>query len=165
MVSRRSLLTGVLSSHRVEFSPPWAVSASRFESLCTQCGDCIDACPQHILKRGDKGYPVVNFADSGCTFCVKCANACQTGSLSLIDFIAADPWSVKAQVTEFCVNYSGVVCQMCAGSCPENAIRFVVQAGAAGNGIPVAKIDHAGCTGCGFCQSACPKNAIDVKPL
>ena len=165
MVSRRSLLRGVLSERRVEFAPPWAVETARFESLCTQCADCIDICPQHILKRGEKGFPVVDFAESGCTFCAKCASACHSGSLSIIDFIGAEPWPVKARVTEFCVNYRGVVCQMCAGACPDNAIRFVVQADADGRGVPLAQIDNDECSGCGFCLSACPKNAIDVKPV
>ena len=161
MVSRRQLIQGTLSNHRESFYPPWSLPAARFVELCSRCDDCINSCPQHILKKNAQGYPVVDYTRAGCTFCAKCAEACKTGSLSLMAYIGAEPWPVKAVVTDFCVNYQGIVCQMCASGCAQNAIRFVVQAGS----IAVAEVDPHLCNGCGDCYRSCPKQAIDIKPV
>lgn len=159
MVSRRQLLQGILSGHREEFYPPWSLAPEQFVELCNCCDDCINSCPQQILKKNQQGYPVVDYAQSGCTFCAKCADACKMGSLSLMDFIGAEPWKVKAVISEFCVNYKGTVCQMCSNGCGINAIKFRVHAG----GVSLAEIDLDNCTGCGDCYRSCPKKAIDIK--
>ncbi len=161
MVSRRQILQGVLSGHRGQFYPPWSIQSKRFIELCTQCDDCIKSCPQHILKRNNEGYPVVDYALAGCTFCGECANACKTGSLSLMEFIGAEPWTVKAVITEHCVNFNGTVCQMCSAGCPFNAIKFRVHSG----NMTLPEIDLEECNGCGDCYRSCPKLAIDIKQL
>lgn len=161
MVSRRRLLRGNLSSHRQDFYPPWSLAKPQFEQLCNLCDACIKICPQQILSRNSQGYPVVNFSNRGCTFCAECVNACPTGSLSLMEFLGADPWSVKAVITESCVNFKGIVCQMCSGSCGENAIKFSVRL----SSIATPEIDPLSCTGCGECYRSCPKRAIQVKPV
>lgn len=159
MVSRRQLIQGVLSGHREQFFPPWSLPSQQFTDLCTRCNDCINSCPQKILKRNEQGYPVVDYALAGCTFCFECVNACATGSLSLMEFIGAEPWKVKAVITKFCINYNGTVCQMCSTSCTQNALRFSVHKG----GISLPGIDLEECNGCGDCYRSCPKLAIDIK--
>ncbi len=159
MVSRRQLLQGVLSGHRESFFPPWSVTTEQFLERCTRCDDCINSCPQKILKKDELGYPVVDYTLAGCTFCTECANACKTGSLSLMEFIGAEPWTVKAVITEFCVNFNGTVCQMCASGCLYNAIKFRVHTG----NMTLPEIDLDECNGCGDCYRSCPKMAIDIS--
>ena len=154
-------MQGVLSGHREQFFPPWSIDSVRFMEICTRCDDCIKSCPQHILKRNDSGYPVVDYMQAGCTFCSECVTACTTGSLSLMEFIGAEPWKVKAVISKFCINHNGTVCHMCASGCPHNAIKFSVQAG----GISLPEIDLDECNGCGECYRSCPKQAIDIKIL
>ena len=161
MVSRRHLLRGKLSDNRRQVYPPWAIAKQQFLAQCTRCDACITSCPQEILVRNNLGYPVVDFTSRGCTFCAECVKACLTGSLSLIDFIGADPWSVKAVITGACVNYKGTLCQMCSASCGDNALKFNIQSG----GIVAPEIDPLSCTGCGECYRSCPKNAIQIKPV
>lgn len=161
MVSRRQLLQGILSDNRAECYPPWSIAADQFIEQCNRCDACIKVCPQQILVRNSQGFPVIDFSKAGCTFCAKCADACDTGSLSLMEFIGAEPWPVKAVITEFCVNYQGTVCQMCCNSCVHNAIKFRVHDG----GIALPEINLDECTGCGDCYRSCPKKAINIKSL
>ena len=154
-------MSGKLSDRQQEFYPPWSIAAQQFVVLCSRCDACIESCPQQILTRNSLGYPAVDFASRGCTFCAECVNACLSGSLSLMDFIGSEPWSVKAVITDSCVNYKGTVCQMCSGSCGENAIKFAIRCG----GIAIPEIDPLSCTGCGECYRSCPKYAIQIKPV
>ena len=161
MVSRRQLIHGVLSDNRVEFHPPWSIDPLKFVELCNRCDACIDSCPQHILKKNDQGYPIVDFSASGCNFCAACAESCKTGSLSLMAFIGENPWLVKARITKSCINYSGIVCQICANACNDSAIHFRINSDAA----VIPEIDLDACTGCGECYRHCPKKAIQVNPI
>ena len=161
LVSRRQLIHGRLSGNQVEFHPPWSIDPLKFVEQCSRCDACIDSCPQQILKRNNQGYPVVDFSTSGCTFCAACAESCKTGSLSLMAFIGDYPWSVKAQITESCINYSGIVCRICADTCISSAISFRINSGAA----VIPEIDLDACTGCGECYRHCPKKAIKVIPI
>lgn len=160
MVSRRQLLRGKLSNNRAEIFPPWSIETNLFLQKCTRCDACIKRCPQQILSRNNLGYPVVDFTQRGCTFCTECVDACSNGSLSLAEFIGTDPWTLKAFITEACVNFKGVVCHMCSGSCGENAIKFSVRHSA----TATPEIDWPSCTGCGECYRSCPQRAIQIKP-
>ena len=158
MVSRRELLRGVLSDRRPRLRPPWSLAESRFLAGCSACGDCLAVCPTGILRRDENGRPVVDFSDGACSFCGHCVRACNTGSLSLREFLGTDPWTVKALVSDRCVNRQGVLCRECGNACGEQAILFVVTA----RGV-LAEVDEAACTGCGACYRACPKRAIEMR--
>jgi len=149
-----------LTDRGKDFYPPWSIEGSHFTELCTRCGDCISICPQGVIKKNPHGFPVIDYSIKGCTFCAKCADTCNAGSISLMEYIGSDPWKVKAVITEFCINYQGTVCQMCSQSCHDNAIKFKVRAEGA---IPEIDLDE--CTGCGECFRSCPKRAIDIKSL
>ena len=154
-------MRGNLSDRRQEFHPPWSIADQQFEKLCSRCDACIKICPQQILSRNSLGYPVVDFSSRGCTFCTECVKVCPTGSLSLMAFIGVDPWPVKAVITDSCVNFKGTLCQMCSGSCTENAIKFSVRH----SSIATPEIDPLSCTGCGECYRSCPKRAIHINPM
>ncbi len=158
MVSRRELLRGVLSDRRPRLRPPWALPEPRFSAVCTACGDCLPACRAGILVSDEEGRPVVDFADGECSFCGDCLRVCKAGSLSLRAFAGADPWPVKARISERCVNLMGVLCRECGSACMERAIRFAVTA----EGVRV-ELDEAACSGCGACYRACPKRAIEIR--
>lgn len=160
MISRRQLLSGKLTSYPDESHPPWAITATRFVESCTRCDACLDSCPLHIIKHNKHGFPVVDFSESGCTFCAECVNSCENNSLSMLAFIGTEPWSLKATITRSCVNYHEGLCRICAEACAYSAIRFQVSDKA--SAIPEIDLDN--CTGCGQCYRICPQRAIRVKP-
>ena len=49
--------------------PPWSQSEDRFTERCTRCDDCVKVCPNHLIRRGDGGFPVLDFTQAACTFC------------------------------------------------------------------------------------------------
>ena len=52
-------------------------------SLCTQCGECVTACPMtpKSIAREDGGFPTYDFAT--CIRCFCCQEACRHGAISL----------------------------------------------------------------------------------
>jgi ferredoxin-type protein NapF len=152
--SRRGFLQGRVTSPRQDvFLPPWASTA--FSDLCNRCDDCINACDEKILVRGDGGFPEVDFNLGGCEMCLDCARACQTGAL---DTTLGVPWRLKAHIKQNCLALNGVICRSCAESCPRQAIHFDIQFG--GKAIPL--INQEQCDGCGHCYAVCPKNSVSL---
>ena len=101
---------------------------------------------------------MVSFADSECTFCGDCRDACEAGAF----LAAADtalPWALDVAVSKDCLGELGVVCRLCEEQCENGAIRFPKLGGA---GVPT--INHEDCTGCGACISMCPADAISARP-
>ena len=45
-----------------------------YESLCDNCGDCIDTCPEHCYSRKDDK---IVWAKKDCTRCELCSDLCQ----------------------------------------------------------------------------------------
>lgn len=156
-VSRRNFLRGRVAVHAAQQRPPWALAEARFAAACSRCGDCARACPTHIIRQGDGGYPTVDFALGECTFCGDCATACS--AQALIRAAGQPPWQIRASIGESCLARRGVECRICGEQCGENAIRFVPQVG----GIAQPVVDSARCTGCGACVAPCPVSAISVN--
>lgn len=48
---------------------------------CTTCGKCILNCPVQSIKKGNKGYPVIE--NSSCIHCYRCIHHCPHKVLSL----------------------------------------------------------------------------------
>ncbi|HEY5719791.1 MAG TPA: ferredoxin-type protein NapF [Gammaproteobacteria bacterium] len=153
-LTRRRLLQGRLDAHPA-VRPPWAVAG--FHERCNRCLDCLPACPEGILQRGDGGFPTVDFRRGECTFCGDCVRACTPGALRRA---AADtpPWALLAQVGDGCLEASGVHCHACIDPCPHAAIGF---APAARPGA-LPRVDALRCSGCGACVAACPGAAIRI---
>lgn len=70
--------------------PPFAEPELDFLLNCTRCGDCITACPHHVIfplsiKRGAEvaATPALDLLNKGCHLCEDwpCMSACQTGAL------------------------------------------------------------------------------------
>lgn len=135
--------------------PPWALPEGEFTDRCSRCGDCLKACPTHILVPGEGGYPGVDFSRGECTFCGDCRTACPTGALAPGEI----PWRLTLSVAESCLPRSGVECRSCEDACEPAAIRFRPRLG----GPSLPDIDLERCTGCGACVSPCPVGAISLK--
>ena len=136
--------------------PPWSTEAG-VRAGCTSCGACISACPEGILFAGRAGAPVVRFDTGICTFCRKCADACEQDVFAGPD---QAPWDIAASIGEACLLGLNVTCQSCVDACETEALRLDYRAGRVG-AIAVAADQ---CTGCGGCLSVCPTQAISLQP-
>lgn len=153
---RKSSLSYDPSLPAALFPPPGARTLPDFVSLCTRCGDCISACPEKIILRGDRRYPVVDFTGGECTFCGCCVAVCAAGALS---FDCDPPWTLKAHIDDGCLAYEGVHCQLCGSSCPVHAIEFEP----AFEDVSRPRLDVSRCVGCGACVRSCPVQVIRVR--
>lgn len=156
-LSRRALLLG-RAAVVVPLRPPWALAESDFTDACTTCAVCIERCPEHVLARGARGYPVFNPQLGECTFCAECVDACTPRALDRN--AAGAPWNQRAVIGDACLAMHGVVCSSCRDTCPEQAIRFPVVAS-----VAIPSIDDNLCSGCGACVSVCPVSAIAVQRM
>ena len=137
--------------------PPWAVHESAFVEICTRCDECVQHCPEHIIKKGCGGFPEIDFHSGGCNFCGKCAEVCQDGALDKSK--AARPWALLATVSNSCISRHGVTCRACGDACDEQAILFKIES----RGVSIPIIDESKCTGCGYCLKPCPVDAVKFK--
>ncbi|MBF6022471.1 ferredoxin-type protein NapF [Lysobacter niastensis] len=152
--SRRAFLFGRQAAKQ-PLRPPWALDESDFLDRCTDCGACVARCPEHVLTRGEGGYPVFDPHLGECTFCGECELACEPAALSRE--ADAAPWELLAEAGDACLPRHGVVCSSCRDVCPEQAITFLVM-----TAVPAPAVDAARCTGCGACVGICPVAAISL---
>ncbi len=135
--------------------PPYGLSESLSQSECPSCESkaCVTSCEEKIILIADDGTAVLNFAKSGCTFCDECAAVCDLGVLSLEHEEYKSKLNADFTISfKGCVAHNGVICFSCKEPCIDDAIMF--------NGMFNPVIDMDRCTGCGFCISVCPTDAI-----
>lgn len=149
---RRNFLRGKFrQSDAWAMYPPGAQDS--FADLCTNCGDCVTACPEAIIVKKGNAHPVLDFSRGGCTFCGECTEACPSGAL-LKEDVVQWPWRAKIQTN--CLSFQGIACRACEDSCEPRAIRFRLMT--AGRAVPEIDLDE--CTGCGECAFTCPEKAV-----
>jgi len=156
-ISRAQFLRGDFSGRRQPLRPPWHVNDVEFLADCDRCGQCVAACPEHILQSDQYGLPAINFQQGGCTFCGACAQHCPTGALRY-DAERA-PWTLRAVIADNCLAFQGVVCNRCAEECEVRAIRLRLVVG----GVALPQLTTEQCTGCGACVRVCPATAIVIQ--
>lgn len=157
-ISRRQLFRGDLSAQGVSARPPWAVPEDAFAACCDRCGDCVPACPERIIRITGGGFPEVDFTIGGCSFCGECRTACG-GKALLGDPRNEPPWRLVARIGPGCLANRGVVCRSCGEACDEGAIRFRLRVGTAAE----PRLNSGICTGCGYCVSVCPAQAVKIE--
>ena len=165
MASRRDFLTAFkkpLEKNHEEavLRPPYGKDESLFLSECPKCEskDCTTHCEEEIIVIKSDGTPTINFKKSGCTFCDECAKVCKLGVLDLENSHTAGRLNVTFAIdTKACMAHNKTICFSCKEPCIDDAILF------AGMFNPVIDMDR--CTGCGFCISRCPTNAISYNPI
>ena len=155
-VSRAQFLRGNWRGVADIVKPPWALEGDAFFKTCDRCSKCITACPENILRVGDKGYPEVNFRRGECTFCGECEAVCKPQALY---YDQQKPWHYHAQINSQCLAYKGVMCRTCADCCDARAITFQLMVG----GFSNPELDAESCTGCGACIAPCPSGAIEMN--
>ena len=168
MASRRDFLTAFRKpieklqkkEELIVVRPPYSKSESSFQEACITCESkaCMHACEEEIILIRADGTPMLNFKKKGCTFCEECANVCDVDVLSLEHSDTREQINARFIIgVESCVAHSGVICFSCKEPCIDDAILF--------NGMFNPVIDMDLCTGCGFCQSRCPTNAISYEAI
>ncbi len=156
-ISRTRFLRGDFSGQAAPLRPPWSLPEARFIEYCTRCEDCLRACPEGILVRGEGGFPEVDFQRGECTFCHACAQVCRPGVIA--DQGQTVAWHLVPQIDDRCLARQGVVCITCQEQCEQLAIRFPPVAG----GVARPQVEASLCNGCGACVRPCPGRAIRLQ--
>lgn len=154
-INRGQFLRGNWRSVADIIRPPWALEGDAFFKNCTQCSKCVTACPENILRVGNKGYPQVDFNRGECTFCGDCARNCEPRALKDEGQTA---WFYHAQINNQCLALKGVMCRTCADCCDVRAITFQLAVG----GFSSPELNLENCTGCGACIAPCPTGSIEI---
>ncbi|MES9929469.1 MAG: ferredoxin-type protein NapF [Candidatus Thiodiazotropha sp. 6PDIVS] len=160
-IDRSQLLRGDLKGQRRDIRPPWSQSEWAFTEQCQRCDDCINICPNKIIKTGSGGFPAIDFSYNHCSFCGECVKACQHQALSFASDLTTPPWLLNVEINTTCLSRNGVVCRSCGDVCEESAISFKLETG--GRSTPL--LDQQSCTGCGECVSVCPSRSITITPM
>lgn len=156
-LSRRNFLKVKKVTSQPAVRLPWAHNEANFTQGCNQCGDCLLACPEKIIIKGDGGFPEIDFSQGECSFCQKCVQACSEPLFTSFD---TPPWQLEINIKNNCLAKKQVHCQVCQDSCEPEAISFrYIQAS-----VPQPEISYVDCTGCGACVSICPESAITLTP-
>ncbi|MDX9813331.1 MAG: 4Fe-4S binding protein [Sulfurimonas sp.] len=131
--------------------PPYFNDEALF-SECHKCEAlCVSACEESIIYIADDKSPFLDFSKSGCTYCDKCAIACELG---VLDLEYKKPIGAKIAIDKTkCLSWGHTMCFSCKDPCLENAIDF--------KALFMPSINQ-NCTSCGFCISRCPTDAIEV---
>lgn len=118
-ISRANLLRGRFSPTTEVVHSHYAVTETKFRTLCDKCGDCLKACETGILTNGNDGFPILRFGHAKCTFCGACAEACKTGALNVAK---ARDWKVSAHIKTSCLSLNGITYRSCEEACEANAV-------------------------------------------
>lgn len=132
--------------------PPGAVD--EFQQKCTQCGDCIIACPYGVLFHSSTG-PVFDPNLEACRLCkdYPCIEACDDGALLPLKKNTLPGFATVLIDEDTCINAPGKKqCKECVNVCPVDGLL--------NRKGKVPEVDF--CVGCGLCVSECPTGAIHV---
>jgi ferredoxin len=163
VLSARRLLATAPADAAAPLRPPGAVAPPKFAGLCIRCGNCVRACPAGIIRAdlGEHGVaeflvPVVRFDEDYCREgCRRCTEVCPSGAIRSLRGQGKQEAPIGlAQVDmDLCWLADDRECNVCARSCPFDAITFGWSKATYSR---TPQVDPARCPGCGACQVACP---------
>ncbi len=154
-MDRRSFFRRVKTSPFKSYIYPPYYDQKKDFLACMECEkkECLTACNENIIKIEDN-IPVLDFTNSGCTFCDECALSCPKNVLSII--YKKNKLNCEMIINpNKCIAWNQTVCFSCQDICEKFAIIYK------GMFNPVIDIDK--CTSCGFCIKVCPADAIEIK--
>jgi ferredoxin-type protein NapF len=161
-MQRRELFSSLFSSKEKRepqpklIRPPYFEDEDSFHNVCTQCdAKCSTVCEENIIKIHTDKTPYLDFSLGGCTFCDACAKECPYEVLSLENRKNID--AIFSIDMLKCLSWNATMCFSCKDPCDYKAIEFL------GMFRPSIKFDL--CSGCGFCVSVCPTQAIGYEKL
>jgi ferredoxin-type protein NapF len=139
---------------RAIIRPPYFLDAQLF-AKCTSCDakGCQSACDEKIIFVDKDVGCVIDFSQRGCTFCDKCAIACDMDVLKVEHKQNTITQKIVIDMIG-CMSWNDTICFSCKDVCYDNAIDFF--------GMFRPTINQ-NCTSCGFCVGVCPSGAIKIK--
>ena len=157
-LSRRNFFKAKSIQVKPAIRLPYVLDEITFIEKCTQCSDCITACPENIIEKGEGGFPEINFTKGECTFCNKCVDVCKAPLFKTIDTESA--FELDIAIKDSCLAANQVHCQVCQDSCEAEAISFIYLH----SSVPQPQISLESCNGCGACVAICPQLSIELSP-
>lgn len=147
--------------------PPGALPAEReFLAACTNCDDCVKACPHWVIKKAGfefgnalSGSPIIVPGENPCLFCegLPCIAACGEGAL--IPPRAGERPKIGIAVVDEKTCYQALEqpCDYCQQHCPEKPKAIIC-----GTPGKAPRVDQNSCTGCGKCAQICPASSLHI---
>lgn len=163
LVAASCTATKKTNSKTNAITPPGSKSAEHFNSKCTACQLCVNACPSGVLQASFMEYglsgfmqPRLDFNAHFCNYeCNVCSNVCPTGAIEPITVDQKKQTQI-GKVTfykQLCVvETEGTACGACSEHCPTQAVHMVPYK----NGLTIPEISPDICVGCGACEYICP---------
>lgn len=135
--------------------PAGAENANRMANKCLNCNLCIENCPNKILTKADKNFPVVHIdytkGEGYCKYdCHKCSEVCPSGAIKRITIDEKQKTRIgMAMIKEDkCTK-----CGICSYDCPVGAISKIDDK---------IILNGSKCIGCGRCAKSCKFDAIEI---
>lgn len=147
--------------------PPGAIAEKEFLKKCTQCDDCIKACPHFVIRKAGhelgkvmNGTPILIPSENPCLMCdgFPCIASCKTGALLPFPENTFPRIGTAVVQEDRCYLAQGQPCDYCTKHCPEKPKAILSMTIGS-----VASVEASACTGCGSCAQICPANAIWIQ--
>jgi len=156
--------------------PPGSVPENAFQNQCIRCGLCMKVCPTNMLQPAwqENGFsgmfsplavPRRGPCEPGCN---ACGQVCPSEAIRPL-VLEEKMWAKMGTAvidTDTCLAWAhDQPCLICDEACPYGAVHLSQVQGQEVS-VPLVRFEQ--CTGCGFCEHACPVQAepsIQVIPM